>query len=223
MQRRFPLVTFALIVLNLAVHLAKPAGQCAQAAFVQRYGAIPWELTHNQQLPAAAVERVARCSAPDLDKNPAVSALTSMFVHASTAHLLGNLLLLALVGWSVERRMGSVKFAVFYLVCGYTAAYGFAFTVPSDTSPLVGASGAIAGALAAHIWLQPRDLVIPLLALPLLIPMPGPSWLVGVPGGNVAYLAHVVGLLVGLVLAAFWLGRPPTERSPVEVLLQRQV
>ncbi len=207
MSRRLPAVTFALLVLNATVFLLGPragSGRCASTVFAQRYGAVPWELTHNQALPAS---RASGCALPDLDKNPALSALTSMFVHASAAHLIGNLLLLAVVGWAVERRMGPARFAAFYLVCGYTAAYGFAFSVPSDTRPLIGASGAIAGVVAAYVWLRPREYVVPLLALPLLLPMPGPA-LGGQPGSNVAYMAHVVGLVVGLALTALWVGRP---------------
>ena len=218
MNRRLPVVTFALLVLNVTVFLLGPrasthggvSAQCAQAVFAQRYGAVPWELTHNQVLSG----RVGRCAMPDFDKSPALSALTSTFVHAGAAHLLGNLLLLALVGFAVERRLGSAPFAVLYVICGYTAAYGFAFTVPNDTSPLIGASGAVAGVLGAYIWLRPRELVLPLLALPLLLPIPGPSWLVGQPSSNVAYMAHAVGLIVGLVLAAMWVGRP-TDRCSV--------
>ncbi|MGQ0467701.1 MAG: rhomboid family intramembrane serine protease [Sporichthyaceae bacterium] len=219
MQRRLPLVTFALVALNVAVQFAQPAGRCARAAFVQQYGAIPWELTHNRTL---AAERVAGCSLPEIDKSPALSALTSLFVHAGTAHLLGNLLLLLLLGASVERCMGSARFAAFYLVCGYTAAYGFAVTVGSNTQPLIGASGAIAGLLGAHLWLRPGEWAIPALSLPLLVPMPGPALLVGQPGGNVAYTAHLVGLAVGTILAVAWFPRrdvgphPAPDRTPVK-------
>jgi membrane associated rhomboid family serine protease len=211
MTARLPVVTFALIAANVSVFLLGPRAttqlgvseRCASTVFAQRYGAVPWELTHNQAL---SPDRVAGCRLPEFDKEPAVSALTSMFVHGGGAHLLGNLVLLALVGIAVERRMGSTAFAIFYLVCGYTAAYGFAFTVPNDTRPLIGASGAIAGVVAAHIWIRPRDWVVPLLGLFLLLPIPGPAWLVGAPGSNVAYTAHVVGLAVGLVLAIAWIG-----------------
>ncbi|MGQ0843382.1 MAG: rhomboid family intramembrane serine protease [Sporichthyaceae bacterium] len=227
MNRRIPLVTFALIALNALVYLlgpsasaqALPAGtssECAQAVFAQRYGAVPRELSHNQTLTveaAAEVDgRVVSCPAPEFEKSPPVSALTSMFVHAGLVHLLGNMLLLLVVGCAVERHMGSLGFALFYLVCGYTAAYGFAFTVPNDTAPLIGASGAIAGVLAAHVWLRPREWLLPVLALPFLVPVPGPAWLVGAPGGNVAYVAHAVGAAVGLILALVWFGARP-ERA----------
>lgn len=215
MNRRLPLVTLALIALNVTVFMLGPratpqeglSARCAEAVFIQRYGAVPWELTHNQVLTG----RVAGCPMPDFDKSPAVSALTSTFLHAGAAHLLGNLVLLALVGFAVERRLGSAPFAVLYLICGYTAAYGFAFTVPDDTRPLIGASGAIAGVLGAYIWLYPRQVVLPLLTLPLLLPLPGPAWLVGQPSGNVAYVAHAVGLVAGLILAAMWVGRSSGE------------
>jgi membrane associated rhomboid family serine protease len=226
MKRRIPLITLALAGANAAVYGLGPranagggSAECARAVFEQRYGAVPWELTHNRASsvdPVAAVAgRVVSCPTPDFHKNPAMSALTSMFVHASAAHLIGNLIVLLIAGWAVERRMGSARFAALYLVCGYTAAYGFAFSAPNDTTPLIGASGAIAGVVAAHIWLRPRDPVVPLLAIPLLVPFPGPSWLVGPAGGNVAYAAHVVGLVVGLTLTALWMGRPAPRGAPL--------
>jgi membrane associated rhomboid family serine protease len=225
-KRRIPLVTVALSGVNAAVYLLGPRAQaqggsaeCARAVFEQRYGAVPLELTHNQASsvePVASVAgRIVHCPMPEYDKNPAVSALTSMFVHASAAHLIGNLIVLLVAGWAVERRIGSIRFAALYLVCGYTAAYGFAFSAPNDTSPLIGASGAIAGVVAAHIWLRPRDPVVPLLAIPLLVPFHAPSWLVGQEGSNVAYAAHVVGLAVGLMLTALWVGRPTPQGAPV--------
>jgi membrane associated rhomboid family serine protease len=224
MKRRIPLVTLALAGGNAAAYLLGPradarggSAECARAVFEQRYGAVPWELTHNRASsvdPVASVAgRIVQCPTPDFHKNPAASALTSMFVHASMAHLIGNLIVLLVAGWAVERRMGSARFIALYLLCGYTAAYGFAFSAPNDTTPLIGASGAIAGVVAAHLWLRPRDPVVALLAIPLLVPFPGPSWLVGPSGSNVAYVAHIVGLFVGLTLTALWMGRSGQDNT----------
>lgn len=229
MTRRIPLVTLALIALNVLVYLfgpsvsgqTLPAGaptECAQAVFAQRYGAVPVELTRNQPIhiaPAAVVDgRVVSCPKPGFHKRPFVSALTSTFVHANAVHLIGNMVVLLALGATVERRMGRGVFAAFYLVCGYTAAYGFAFAMPGETGPLIGASGAIAGVLGAYLWLRPGDWLTPLFAVPFLVPLPLPAWLVGSPGANVAYLAHVVGFVVGLSLAMAWTGRGSTPRTP---------
>jgi membrane associated rhomboid family serine protease len=153
---------------------------------------------------------------PSFEKNPALSVLTAMFLHGGWLHLLGNMLFLLIFGNNVEDRMGRLRFLVFYLVCGYAAAYGYAlFTGPSTTT-LIGASGAIAGVLGAYLVIFPRAKVLSLLTFFFFLPVWLPAWVVlggwfllqyayfagfGVAeGGAVAYGAHVVGFLVGALL-----------------------
>lgn len=225
-SRRVPVVTFGVILLNVLIYFfgasfsqdGLPAGvsdACSRNAFVQHYGAVPKELTANQQLPIQDTllhERSERDGCPEtrFDKSPALSALTSLFVHGGLGHLLGNMAYLLLFGPRVERRFGAGGFALFYLVCGYTAAYAFAFTQPTSITPLIGASGAIAGVLGAHLWLTSAGR----LALA--------SWFGvqifyadggGVETGAVAYVAHVVGFAVGLLLAMLFVGVRDAPRA----------
>ncbi len=234
---RFAVVTFTLILLNVAVYFFGPSlsdeglppgspAACSDEAFVQHYAAVPKELTENHTDPPEpfAVRddrgRVVEC-APDYDKNAPLSALTSMFLHGGVLHLLGNMLFLFVFGNNVEDRFGRLKFLLFYLLCGYSAAYAFAFTEPNSLAPLVGASGAIAGVLGAYLWLFPKARVIALVPFLFFIPLPIPAWAVlsswfilqavyanggGLGEGQVAYVAHVVGFAVGLVLTILYIG-----------------
>jgi membrane associated rhomboid family serine protease len=210
------------------------AQECQQDAFYDQYAAIPRELTHNQplaQVPSGAVGEGASgpgcvVQAPSYTKVPLLSVLYSMFLHAGWLHLLGNMLFLWIFGNNVEDRFGHLAYAVFYLFCGYVAALGFAFANAGSTEPLIGASGAIAGVLGAYLALFPRVRVWALVPFLFFIPLRLPVWLVlglwfvlqwvyslGIAGsdaGSVAYLAHVIGFIVGYLIA-----RPfrPSARS----------
>ena len=144
-----------------------------------------------------------------------LSVLTAMFVHAGWLHLLGNMLFLLVFGNNVEDRFRKIPYLIFYVACGYVAAYGFAFVHPGSVEPLVGASGAIAGVLGAYLALYPRARVWSLVPFLFFIPLKIPAWLVlglwfvlqwayavgGIGGGGaVAYVAHVFGFLAGLLV-----------------------
>ena len=204
------------------------ASQCDQLAFLQEYAAVPDEVIGNDQPTEVATGQVARdpatgelgcvgVSPPPYDKIPFLSVLSAMFLHGGWAHLLGNMLFLYVFGNNVEDRLGRLKYLLFYLFCGYAATYGFALAQPSSDQPLVGASGAIAGVLGAYLVLYPRARVWSLLTFLFFLPVRLPAWLVlgswfllqalyargaGITdaGGGVAYLAHVVGFVVGALL-----------------------
>jgi membrane associated rhomboid family serine protease len=244
--RRTAWVTYALIAINVVVFLLTPAARssgvrsvsvsrlCQQEAFYDRYSAIPAELVHDQPLAGVATgsTAVARNGAvgclvgpPSYHKIPVLSVLYAMFLHGGWLHLLGNMLFLFVFGNNVEDRMGRVRFALFYLLCGYAASYGFALTSPDSTQPLVGASGAIAGVLGAYLVLYPRARVWSLVPVLLFIPLRLPAWLVlGLwfvlqwvysagyavsDAGSVAYVAHVVGFVIGALIALPLRGRQP--------------
>jgi membrane associated rhomboid family serine protease len=234
--RQTPWVTYALIAVNLIVFLLTPsapenvtgnaslAQTCRQQAFFDRYAAIPAELTHNRQLTLVPSSQTgvgpqgAGCvlERPSYHKVPVLSAFTSMFLHGSWLHLLGNMLFLVIFGNNVEDRMGRVKFLLFYLVSGIVAAYGFALAQPNSTETLIGASGAIAGVLGAYLVLWPKARVWSLVPFFFFIPLRLPAWLVlGLwfvlqwvyasgaavsSAGNVAYFAHVVGFAFGALV-----------------------
>jgi membrane associated rhomboid family serine protease len=215
-------VTVVLVLLNVAVyffgpalsHSGLPAGtsaSCSRNAFVAHYGAVPKELTENQQLPQTWSRLDAggdvACPAPSFTKNPAISAFTSLFVHAGPMHLVGNMVMLLVFAGRVEKRLGRAAFTTLYLVSGYTAAYGFAFTQPTDTVPLVGASGAIAGVVGAYLWMYPRNWLMGLAGVLFLVPLPASTTLAGPSSGQVAWVAHVVGFTAGLLLAMGYFGK----------------
>ena len=254
--RKTPWVTYLLVAVNVVVLLLTPVSlgtvwgspgpgaECRQAAFYDRYAAIPHELVTGRQLrlvptgQAVATQGGVGClvKRPWYTKWPPLSVLFSMFLHAGWLHLLGNMLFLAVFGNNIEDRLGKLPFLIFYLACGYVAAYGFAAMNASSAQPLIGASGAIAGVLGAYLVLYPRARVWSLVPFLFFIPLLIPAWLVlglwfvlqwaysaGITtsgAGSVAYLAHVVGFvfgaLIGLVIRAAGgtpAGGPATRRA----------
>lgn len=232
--RRTPWVTYFLVAANVVVLLLTPGSRttitgaetqaqlCSQQAFFDRYAAIPRELATDRPLPLVATGQPGpsanTCTVTHAwyHKVPVVSVLFSMFIHAGWLHLLGNMLFLVIFGNNVEDRFRRLPFLVFYLFCGYVAAYGFAFAYRTSVSPLVGASGAIAGVLGAYLVLWPRAKVWSLVPFLFFIPLRIPAWLVlgswfilqwaysagyGAAGaGSVAYLAHVFGFVAGALI-----------------------
>ncbi len=236
--RRATVVTYLLIAVNVVAFLLSPiattltgsgsaASQCSQVAFLDRYAAKPAELIGDQPETQVATGEVGTdqrgrrgcvLGEPAYVMPPALSALTAMFLHGGWLHLLGNLLYLYVFGNNVEDRLGRVRFLLFYLVCGFAATYGFAVVSPSSQTPLVGASGAIAGVLGAYLVLFPRARVWSLLTFFFFLPVRLPAWVVlgswfvlqalysggagitDATGGGVAYLAHVLGFAVGAAL-----------------------
>lgn len=225
--RGTPVVTYALIALCTVVFLLGPLSgfntsygtgahlECAQAAYFDHWGVIPAELFHGQ-LPMDRLELPAGCKVPGgYTKLPFVSVFTGMFLHGSWLHLIGNMLFLYVFGDNVENRMGRARFALFYLVAGYLATYGFALANTESTQTLVGASGAISGALGAYLYLYPKARVTSLFPFLFFIPLRFPAWMVlgfwfvlqwlaaqtAHNGPGVAYLAHVVGFAFGFFCA----------------------
>ncbi|MEV0269476.1 rhomboid family intramembrane serine protease [Hamadaea sp. NPDC050747] len=250
--RRTPWVTYGLIVANVLALLFTPvfanmgigseavSDLCHQTAFFQHYAAIPKELISNTQLPLVATGAVGRMGnglgcvvdAPAYTKQPALSVLTSMFLHGGWLHLLGNMLFLWVFGNNIEDRFGRIGYLLVYVASGYAAAYGFALANPDTTEPLIGASGAVSGILGAYLVLFPRARVWSLVPILFFIPLRLPAWIVlgtwfvlqwlysaGLAvtgGGEVAYLAHVLGFLVGVLAALPFRGgrrRPPVPRQ----------
>jgi membrane associated rhomboid family serine protease len=145
-----------------------------------------------------------------------LTLLTSMFLHGGLLHVLGNMLYLWIFGDNVEDAMGPFRFLAFYLLCGIIAAFAQIAIDPSSTIPMVGASGAIAGVLAAYFVLYPRSRIltlVPIFFFMRLVAVPAVFLLgfwfvlqllsgagtIGSPGG-VAYFAHIGGFVAGLFL-----------------------
>ncbi|MEX2291710.1 MAG: rhomboid family intramembrane serine protease [Mycobacteriales bacterium] len=202
------------------------ASLCRQVAFLDEYAAKPAEVVSNDPADEVATGAVGTSaggrtgcvtqSPPPYEKSPALSVLFAMFLHGGWLHLLGNLLFLYVFGNNVEDRLGKVRFLAFYLGCGYAATYGFSLFFHGSSQPLVGASGAIAGVLGAYLVLFPKARVWSLLTFFFFLPVRLPAWLVlgswfvlqylyasgaGLSEATgTAYLAHVLGFVVGAAL-----------------------
>lgn len=153
------------------------------------------------------------------DAGTVLSVFTSMFMHGGLLHIAGNLWYLRVFGDNVEDSFGHVRFGVFYVLCGVAAALTQWAIDPYSGVPMVGASGAIAGVLAAYMVLYPGARVqtlVPVVIFLHIVELPAivliVLWFVlqffsgvaslGLPtGGGVAYWAHIGGFIAGLVLA----------------------
>ena len=202
-SRTFPVVTIALIVVNLAVFIyyRLPGMRFFEAAVIH-FGMIPFEFWHGRNLPLS----------PGL--SPYLTLLTSMFMHGGLLHVAGNMLYLWIFGDNVEDFFGHFRFICFYLICGLVAAFTQLLFNPGSHLPMVGASGAIAGVLGAYLVLFPRARVHALVlvfffvttvtvpaslmlafwfVLQVLSSLPATS----VQAGGVAYYAHIGGFVMG--------------------------
>ncbi len=198
-RRSVPLVTYALIALNVLFFFVELSGG---DAFIGKWAFVPSRFLAN---PAADF----------------LTLFTSMFMHGGWVHLGGNMLYLWIFGDNVEDRLGQVKFLVFYLLCGIAATFTqLAFSIGSNI-PNLGASGAIAGVLGAYLVMFPQGSVRVLMGRGI-IPMPAliviGLWFVlqffsGIDSitstadtGGVAYMAHVGGFVAGFVLTYIFRG-----------------
>ena len=198
-RRTFPLVTYALIVLNVLFFFVELSGG---DAFIARWAFVPSRFLAN----------------PGADF---LTIFTSMFMHAGWLHLGGNMLYLWIFGDNVEDRFGHLKYLIFYLLCGVAATFAqMAFSMGSDV-PNLGASGAIAGVLGSYIFMFPQEQVRVLIGrtvTPVSALIVIGAWIVlqffsGVASiasaadtGGVAYMAHVGGFIAGLVLTFLFRG-----------------
>jgi membrane associated rhomboid family serine protease len=203
---RPPLVTVAFIAVCVAVFLWQLSlDPRAQEAAVYSWGMIPAVLLGEARLPA----ELARVP-------PAMTLVTSMFLHGSWGHLLGNMLYLWIFGNNIEDRLGHGRFVLFYLACGLGAAAAQILPDPGSRIPMIGASGAISGVLGAYMLLYPHARILVLIPLGFMfLHHVRAVWLLGVwfalqiisalaapPGaGGVAWWAHIGGFVAGLVLA----------------------
>lgn len=218
-----PYVTYALIVVNVAVFLLtwQLDDRSLQQVFMT-YGMIPNDVMSGQA---------------------SVSLLTHMFLHGGWMHLIGNMLFLWIFGDNLEDAMGHRRFALFYFGAGFCAAALQIAADPTSPWPMVGASGAIAGVLGGYLLLYPRARVDVLFIFIIFFRIFAiRAWIVlGVWFGlqiissgaddGVAYMAHIGGFLGGLALAypvwrskggrAFWAANggapsnPPTSISTI--------
>jgi membrane associated rhomboid family serine protease len=209
---RTPVVTFALIAANfLTWFLVQGAGMTdAVLESVCNLGLIPGELTLRADVGDGSPMGHGLACLVDPGRAPE-HIFTSMFLHGSWPHIIGNMWFLWLFGNNVEDSMGRGRFLVFYLLSGIGAAAAQVLANPDSVVPMVGASGAIAGVMGAYIVLYPRVRVYYVLWLFIFFTtIAVPAWLtlgywiatqvfVGLSGveTGVAIAAHVGGFAVG--------------------------
>lgn len=237
-RRTFPFVNYILIAINVFVFVVLQ-GMGENVRFTYAFSTVPEEIltgrdkeTPDRQL----VDRRtgARLTVPGLQPTPVpvyLTLLTSMFMHGSLMHLLGNMLFLWIFGDNVEDDLGHGRYVIFYLLCGVLASLAHVLTSYATHDnlqvPSLGASGAISGVLGGYILLHPHRRVTVLMfrfltEVPAFVAIglwflfqifssvatraPGPG------GGGVAYAAHIGGFLVGLALVKpFLIGREPEQ------------
>ncbi|MBM4182757.1 MAG: rhomboid family intramembrane serine protease [Gemmatimonadetes bacterium] len=209
----FPLITLLLMAACVWVWWSvQGAGMSEEAlgSSICTLGAIPAEVTG----------RLAAGAGPDgpcrLGGLTWQALFSSMFLHGSWMHLIGNMWFLWIFGNNVEDSMGHLRFLLFYVLTGLVAALAHVLTAPGSAIPMVGASGAISAIMGAYLLLYPRAVVHTLFFFVIfirVIPLPawvmlcywiaiqiGSSVLTPTEGGGVAYAAHVGGFVAGLAL-----------------------
>ncbi len=219
--RRFPIVNFILIGINVVVFL--------------------WEMSLGERGLQQAFQELAvvpaTFSPAPLSPESLMDVLRSMFMHGSFEHIAGNMLYLYLFGDNIEDRFGIPLYLVLYFLSGYAAAFAQTLVDPSSTIPMVGASGSIAGVLGAYLVLYPSVKVrgiIPLGRVSQMSEMPAVIvlgfWFVlqlfnGITslgaayqggGGGVAFFAHIGGFVAGVALAFLFRMLVPEHQSSTE-------
>ena len=199
-RRTLPYVTWALIAINVIVYAYQAfLDPRDHAEFLNQWATIPEEIMAGEAF---------------------YTLLTCAFLHGSWFHLGSNMLFLWIFGDNVEDVLGHVKYVLFYVACAIGASVAQVLISQSSEVPMVGASGAVSGLLAAYILLFPNGRIRTLITLGVFITFTLlPAWImigywfllqlisgvlslneVGSQGGGVAFFAHIGGFIVGLIL-----------------------
>src|SRR5215471_19386540 len=194
----FPLVTTAIILLNVVFFVFELSGG---EEFVKQWSVVPADIVAGRNW---------------------ITILTSMFMHGSWMHIIGNMVFLWAFGPEIEEAMGRLRYLIFYVLSGVAASLAQVTMTHSSAVPNLGASGAIAGVMGAFLITYPRDQIRVLLFFFIFFrtAMVPAALLIGVwfllqvfsqvgsvanvQSGGVAYMAHIGGFIVGAVTARFF-------------------
>ncbi len=191
---RFPAITLLLILANVFVFLIELAGG---DRFVYGWAAIPVQIVFHHRW---------------------ITLLTSMFLHGSWLHIIGNMIYLWAFGPEIEDRMGRWRYVLFYFVGGIVAMFVQVAAMPNSRVPALGASGAIAAVMGAFVVTYPRDRIRSVLIILIFVSIARiPAvlligfWFViqlvdagavtKAGAGGVAYFAHIGGFVFGMMMA----------------------
>ena len=205
---QFPLATYLLIAMNVIMFVLQMVNG---DEFTLQYALVPANIGHGQAL---------------------ITVLTSMFMHAGFVHIIGNMVYLWVFGPALEDVMGSIPFAIFYLLCGVAATVLQIIVDPTSTVPNLGASGAIAGVLGGYILLFPHDSIrvagmsgavvssrvsaLVLIGFWFILQLvSGFGSLTDISQGGVAYFAHIGGFIAGIAMVKLFARRPPNNIAEI--------
>jgi len=203
-------INYLLIALNVLVFFLFQekdiwtGNDCAQASFAKAFGIIPLQLL-------GTPVSYEGCTDWLFTLPPPLTLITYMFLHGSIWHLIGNMLFLFVFGDNVEDALGHWRYLAFYLLCGIAGGLMFFAVAPHSTLPLIGASGAIAGVVAAYLMLNPRVhlWVLVFEVIPLQVPayLALGGWILmnfilafNHADPTIAWWAHIGGLVAGALL-----------------------
>lgn len=205
--RRRALLTWGLILINFGVYFYLAQNPVMDENAIAQYAVIPADITAGRHLG---------------------TLITSMFLHANLLHVGGNMLFLWIFGNNVEDKLGELKFLVVYFASGIAGSLLQIYITPDSTVPMLGASGAISGVLAAYVLYFPRARILTFVVPFFIFTLPAyvfiGYWIalqalnaflnIGAIGGGVAFFAHVGGFGTGLILALLLRPREHVDPSP---------
>ncbi|MEP7291572.1 MAG: rhomboid family intramembrane serine protease [Chloroflexota bacterium] len=216
--RRFPIITYGLIAINVIIFLIQltmPEQQLQQTFLNQAV------------VPASA-------SAAPFSLETILDVIRSMFFHGGWEHIIGNMLYLYLFGDNIEDRLGAIPYLLIYFAGGFIAAFAQVIIAPTSQIPLIGASGAIAAVLGSYLVMFPGVKVQGIMPIGRISTMQEmPAWIVlglwfvlqlfsgfgslgtnAEYGGGVAFFAHIGGFIFGVVITLILMRivpQPPAE------------
>jgi len=212
-----PLVNYLFIAINVLVFVLLQ-GFGGNDVFTYAYSLVPQEIisgidiTSTQIITDALTGETGRIDHQPTPLPVYFNFLSSMFMHGGFMHLFGNVLFLWVFGDNIENRLGHIRYAAFYLVCGFAAALAQIIMDTDSIIPMLGASGAISGVLGGYLLLYPKRRVRAIV-FSFLTEVPAyvalgiwiafqiiQGYLSPAGTGGVAYAAHIGGFIAGLVL-----------------------
>jgi membrane associated rhomboid family serine protease len=211
-SKNYPVVNNIIIGVNILVYLIQLAQVENLNRFIITYGLVP------------ARYSISQIAAYFSFGQQAFAFFSFMFLHGSFLHLLGNMWSLYIFGDNVEDRLGSLRYMLFYLLCGFLSGLSHLFINWHSQVPTIGASGAIAGVMGAYFLLYPGSKIltlIPIFFIPYFVQIPAFLFLgfwfflqfisaAGSSGqaGGIAWWAHIGGFVFGLILLKLFLKLP---------------
>jgi membrane associated rhomboid family serine protease len=205
--RTIPFVTYAILGLNIIVFVLLQ-GLGSNDGFTYAFSLVPVEIMNGVDV-----------TTPPLQPTPSVyfTLISSMFMHGDFMHIIGNMLFLWIFADNIENLIGPFRFAAFYLICGFAAAFAQVFMDTSSVIPMLGASGAISGVLGGYLLLFPNKQVRAVMFSFMMTTIPAfvavglwigfqviQGYLSSGQKGGVAYAAHIGGFIAGVVLIKFF-------------------